>query len=97
MPRTIDLKSGQATLAAPITLPQPGPIIEELSGLRGLVWAPKMRYPDCNTDRALNLSDFGCFTTKFALGDPYADCNGDGLLNLADFGCFTTKFALGCL
>ncbi|MCC6660847.1 MAG: EF-hand domain-containing protein [Phycisphaerales bacterium] len=53
-------------------------------------------YPDCNGDGALNLSDFGCFQTKFALGDPYADCNGDGVLNLADFGCFTTKFALGC-
>ena len=52
--------------------------------------------PDCNRDGYLNLSDFGCFTTKFALGDPYADCNGDGIRNLADFGCFTTKFALGC-
>ena len=53
-------------------------------------------YADCNGDAALNLSDFGCFTTKFALGDPYADCNGDGVRNLADFGCFLTKFALGC-
>ncbi|MCC6659260.1 MAG: hypothetical protein IT437_00065 [Phycisphaerales bacterium] len=53
-------------------------------------------YPDCNGDGARNLSDFGCFQTKFALGDPYADCNGDGARNLADFGCFTTKFALGC-
>ncbi|MCC6661748.1 MAG: hypothetical protein IT437_12780 [Phycisphaerales bacterium] len=53
-------------------------------------------YPDCNGDGVLNLADFGCFTTKFALGDPYADCNGDGVRNLADFGCFQTKFALGC-
>ena len=57
-------------------------------------------YADCNQDGALNLSDFGCFQTKFVLGlvsgDPYADCNGDGVLNFADFGCFTTKFALGC-
>lgn len=53
-------------------------------------------YPDCNGDGALNLADFGCFQTKFALNDPYADCNGDGVLNLADFGCFQTKFALGC-
>lgn len=53
-------------------------------------------YPDCNGDGALNLADFGCFTTKFALGDPYADCNADTVLNLADFGCFTTRFALGC-
>ncbi|MCC6661625.1 MAG: choice-of-anchor B family protein [Phycisphaerales bacterium] len=53
-------------------------------------------YADCNGDAVLNLSDFGCFTTRFATGDPYADCNGDAILNLADFGCFTTKFALGC-
>ena len=53
-------------------------------------------YPDCNGDGSLNLSDFGCFTTRFALGEAYADCNGDGVRNLADFGCFTTKFALGC-
>jgi hypothetical protein len=53
-------------------------------------------YPDCNQDGSLNLADFGCFQTKFALGDPYADCNGDGVRNLSDFGCFQTKFALGC-
>jgi hypothetical protein len=53
-------------------------------------------YPDCNSDGSLNLSDFGCFQTRFALGDPYADCNGDGVRNLSDFGCFQTKFALGC-
>jgi uncharacterized membrane protein len=53
-------------------------------------------YADCNGDGALGLADFGCFQTKFALGDPYADCNGDGVLGLADFGCFQTKFAFGC-
>ncbi|MCC6661921.1 MAG: hypothetical protein IT437_13660 [Phycisphaerales bacterium] len=57
---------------------------------------PAPCYADCNGDGALNLSDFGCFTTQFALGDPYADCNGDSSLNLSDFGCFQTKFALGC-
>ncbi|MCC6661198.1 MAG: trypsin-like peptidase domain-containing protein [Phycisphaerales bacterium] len=57
---------------------------------------PPACYPDCNEDSALNLSDFGCFQTKFATGDPYADCNADGVRNLADFGCFSTKFALGC-
>ncbi|MCC6661916.1 MAG: hypothetical protein IT437_13635 [Phycisphaerales bacterium] len=51
---------------------------------------------DCNGDGTLNLADFGCFQTRFALGHPLADCNGDGLLNLSDFGCFQTKFALGC-
>ncbi|MCC6661662.1 MAG: hypothetical protein IT437_12340 [Phycisphaerales bacterium] len=69
------------------------------SGLLGIIQEPGGAppcYPDCNGDNTLNLSDFGCFTTKFALGDPYADCNGDSVLNLSDFGCFTTKFALGC-
>jgi hypothetical protein len=51
---------------------------------------------DCNRDGSLTLSDFGCFQTKFALGDPAADCNKDTYLNLSDFGCFQTKFALGC-
>lgn len=53
-------------------------------------------YADCNGDGALNLADFGCFQTKFALGDRFADCNGDCALNLSDFGCFQTRFALGC-
>ncbi len=53
-------------------------------------------YPDCNSDGALNLADFGCFQSSFALQLPYADCNADGLLNLADFGCFQSRFALGC-
>ena len=53
-------------------------------------------YPDCNADGVLNLADFGCFTTRYALGDPYADCNTDGVRDLADFGCFQTQFAFGC-
>jgi hypothetical protein len=57
---------------------------------------PTACYPDCDGDDALTLADFGCFQTKFALGDPYADCNGDLVLNLADFGCSQTAFAVGC-
>ncbi|MCC6661856.1 MAG: hypothetical protein IT437_13330 [Phycisphaerales bacterium] len=57
---------------------------------------PGVCYPDCNGDTNLDLADFGCYQTKFALGDLYADCNADGVRNLADFGCFQTKFALGC-
>ncbi|MEX2080040.1 MAG: hypothetical protein WEC33_00345 [Dehalococcoidia bacterium] len=53
-------------------------------------------YPDCDGDLVLSLADFGCFQTKFALGDLYADCNNDLVLNLADFGCFQTAFAQGC-
>ena len=72
-------------------------------GLRPVTLMPQPRllvtgacYADCNGDGQLNLSDFGCFTTRFALGNMYADCNADGVLNLSDFGCYTTKFALGC-
>lgn len=52
---------------------------------------------DVNKDGALNLADFGAFTTAFALGNAsIADFNDDGAMNLADFGAFQTKFALGC-
>ncbi len=57
---------------------------------------PAPCYPDCNGDGLVNLADFGCFQTSFAIGFAYADCNNDTILNLADFGCFQTKFALGC-
>ena len=53
-------------------------------------------YADCNADGLLTVADFGCFQTKFVLGNLYADCNGDGALSVADFGCFQTKFVLGC-
>ncbi len=53
-------------------------------------------YPDCNADGALTVADFGCFQTKFVLGDPYADCNASGTLTVADFGCFQSAFVGGC-
>ncbi len=53
-------------------------------------------YPDCTADGQLTVADFGCFQTKFVIGDPYADCNGLGGLTIADFGCFQTKFVAGC-
>ena len=53
-------------------------------------------YPDCNTDGALTVADFGCFQTRFVAGDPYADCNGDAQLTVADFGCFQTRFVASC-
>ncbi len=53
-------------------------------------------YADCNTDDSLTVADFGCFQTKFVVGDPYADCDADGQLTLADFACFQAKFAAGC-
>ncbi len=53
-------------------------------------------YPDCDQNHKLNVNDYICFQTKFALGDPYADCDGNGTRNVNDYICFQTKFALGC-
>ncbi len=53
-------------------------------------------YADCDHNSALNVNDYICFQTKFALGDPYADCDGNGVRNVNDYICFQTKFALGC-
>jgi len=47
----------------------------------------------------LNISDFICFQTRYAAGDPYANCDGSTtppILNVNDFICFQTKFAAGC-
>ncbi|MCC6659458.1 MAG: PEP-CTERM sorting domain-containing protein [Phycisphaerales bacterium] len=41
----------------------------EYEGWVATLGAPSC-YPDCNGDGVLNLADFGCFTTKFALGCP---------------------------
>jgi WD40 repeat protein len=53
-------------------------------------------YPDCDASGTLDIDDFICFQTFFALGDPYADCDGNGVLNIDDFICFQTFFAIGC-
>jgi hypothetical protein len=53
-------------------------------------------YADCDGSGALDIDDFICFQTFFALADPYADCDGSGTLNIDDFICFQTLFAIGC-
>ncbi len=53
-------------------------------------------YPDCDGSGSLNIDDFICFQTFFAIGDPYADCDGSGGLNIDDFICFQTFYAIGC-
>ena len=45
---------------------------------------------------SMTVADFGCFQSRFVLGDPYADCTGDGVLAVNDFGCFQSSFAAGC-
>ncbi len=81
---------------APVPVPPAAYPVDFVDGGPGPATVMVLCYPDCNADGLLNLADFGCFQTKFALGDPYADCNGDALLNLADFGCFQSKFAIAC-
>ena len=53
-------------------------------------------YADCDGNGALSTSDFVCFQTLYALGDPYADCDSSGEQNIDDFICFQTLFAVGC-
>jgi hypothetical protein len=53
-------------------------------------------FADCDNDGTLDINDFICYQTLFALGDPAADCDGDGMLLINDFVCFQTAFVLGC-
>ncbi len=59
-------------------------------------------YPNCDGSSGpgsvptLNVNDFICFQTKFALRDPYADCDNNGTYNVNDYICFQTRFAIGC-
>jgi hypothetical protein len=75
----------------------------------GAFWWTQDRYPlqmavivdqvcaaDCDGSGSLNINDFICFQTNFALSDPAADCDANGALNIDDFICYQTVFALGC-
>ncbi len=52
--------------------------------------------PDCDASGELNIDDFICFQTTYAIGDMAADCDGDGQLLIDDFICFQTAYAIGC-
>ena len=100
---TIDAGGGASTggvfaLTGTIAQPDAGVMSGGALELAGGFWGSGLPpcYPDCNTDGALTVADFGCFQTKFVIGDPYADCNGDGVRTVADFGCFQTRFVVGC-
>ncbi len=51
---------------------------------------------DCDASGELDIDDFICFQTRFAISDPYADCDASGGLDIDDFICFQTLFAIGC-
>ena len=53
-------------------------------------------YADCDSSGGLDIDDFVCFQTLFAISDPAADCDADGSLTIDDFICFQTAFAFGC-
>jgi hypothetical protein len=53
-------------------------------------------YADCDEDGQLNINDFICFQTKYAINDLTADCDLNGVRNIDDFICFQTLYALGC-
>ncbi len=52
--------------------------------------------PDCDASGSLDIDDFICFQTLYAIGDPKADCDADGQLLIDDFICFQTLYAIGC-
>jgi hypothetical protein len=63
---------------------------------------PASCYANCDASTVppvLNVSDFICFQTRFAAGDPYANCDGSTaspVLTVNDFQCFLNRYAAGC-
>lgn len=53
-------------------------------------------YADCDASGSLDIDDFICFQTLFAISSPSADCDASGELDIDDFICFQTMFAIGC-
>ncbi len=53
-------------------------------------------YPDCDQSGSLDIDDFICFQTLYAIGEAAADCDGSGALDIDDFICFQTAYAIGC-
>ncbi len=51
---------------------------------------------DCDKNDSLDIDDFICYQTLYAIGDPKADCDSDGKLLIDDFICFQTAYAIGC-
>jgi hypothetical protein len=51
---------------------------------------------DCDGSGSLDVNDFACYQTLFAIGDLRADCDDSGTLDVDDLICFQTIFVLGC-
>jgi hypothetical protein len=64
--------------------------------LRNEACEPAPCIADCDGTGTLDIEDFVCFQTYFALGDTQADCDASGSLDIDDFICFQTNFVLGC-
>ncbi len=88
-----DLKQGPGGKYVPFTNPFPDSLNAGGAWL-GAIDAPC--YPDCDGSGVLDIDDFICFQTLYALGNPDADCDGSGSLDIDDFVCFQTMYAVGC-
>ncbi len=51
---------------------------------------------DCDCSGMLEVDDFACFQTNYAMGVLEADCDKSGGLDIDDFICFQTLYAIGC-
>lgn len=76
---------------------------QRLSGQMAVFEGCHTCYADCDatTGRGvLDIFDFLCFGSRFAMSDPYAcDCDqstGPGVCDVFDFLCFHSAFARGC-
>ena len=51
---------------------------------------------DCDHSGSLDIDDFICFQSLYAVGDLASDCDEDGALTIDDFACFQAGYAVGC-
>lgn len=57
---------------------------------------PTLCGADCDGSGSLDIDDFVCFQTEYAIGSDKADCDASGELDIDDFMCFQTLYAVGC-
>ncbi len=92
------------TMSIHCTIGEPavGRVVSTTMEIRAGFWHPPegsggpVCVPDCDANNELNIDDFICFQTLFALQDRGADCDQDGIFTIDDYICFQTFFAIGC-